>query len=78
MSKRTGNQKGSDDEADPAPNGTSSLFATGGSSRSRLAPSSRLGDTEVQKALGGDYTPKHGKTSEAVVKQSNLICESLL
>ncbi len=56
MSKRTGNQKGSDDEADPAPSGASSLFTRGRAARS-LAASSRLGDTEIQKALGGDYTP---------------------
>ena len=56
MPRETGKQVGSGDEAEPS-NTASGLFAAGRSSRSRLAASSRFGDSELQKALGGDYTP---------------------
>lgn len=56
MSKRTGKQGGSEDEADPTLSGASSLFTRGRAARS-LAPSSRLDSSQLQKALAGDYTP---------------------
>ncbi len=47
-------QQGSGDEAEA--NGASSLFNTGKAARS-LAASSRLDESQTQKALAGDYTP---------------------
>jgi hypothetical protein len=54
MSKRTGKQGGSGDEAEA--NTASSMFAAGRAARS-LAPSSRLDSRQLTKALAGDYTP---------------------
>jgi len=48
-------QKGAEDETEP--NTASDLFAISGSSRSRLAASSRLDSSQLTKALAGDYTP---------------------
>jgi hypothetical protein len=48
-------QQGAEDEVELT--GASSMFAAGGSSRSRLAASSRLDSGQLTKALGGDYTP---------------------
>ena len=56
MRRGTGKEGGSGEDAEPS-SAASDLFANGGSSRSRLAASSRLDSGQLTKALAGDYTP---------------------
>ena len=55
MPRDTSKQGGSGDEPEPT-NGASSMFAAGRASRS-LAASSRLDESQLTKALAGNYTP---------------------